>query len=1033
METLHYDAFISYRHTEKDIAVAKELQQSLERFRIPKSIRQAYGMEKISRIFRDQEDLEMTSDLSRKIDEALDASDYLIVVCSPQYVQSKWCIHELETFVEKRGADRVLCVLSDGEPPAIFPDILKTRQETVTLDDGSVGTITVGTEPLACDYRGDFRQARRIELPRLAAAIIGCGYDELMMRQERYLRRRRAAIFSGVFLAASIAISYLLWSNAKISSNFRQSQINESKMLAREAMNALGDSDRLSALNSSLEAVGNGAEDRPTVDEAVNALTEASYAYTLPGYYIENWRIDTVNDIVSFCLSEDGKYLTLLDRAGAYRVIDMAEKKEVLLYTADPGSGRSEPVTGRGHRSYVCAGGTVAALEADKGKTLWELPLKYMLSNALSVSPDGTKIAAADSYAVQIMTENGEPFMSLPLPEDEKGYVTDLFYSKDGSEIGVILRAYPEERVAVFDEETGRLSAVSEFSGRILFASFLDDGRLYVLSLDGAIPAQSSSDLTRSSYTLDCALGGERIWTASFEAPPGIGFGHVDLIAAQDGQNVLVSLGDSVYRLSGDGNILDRYGIGTGIASIPGSFSDHIDILTENGILGSLYPEYSAYFETAEFPSGVEEVRFMGGDIGGSYVVLKSGNLSVYSMLYDEGASYWPGEGFLSTPLSCLRDGDILLAFADNAFIFYDINTGETIRKTSLSPCAYHPLTARNGTAYALRVDPDSAAFTLLSFDMFTGEQLSETALPVTEFYTSFGVLRGVDAYNASVFIDTDLIAPSPVAVRGSLLCMHDWDALNSILIYDLSDGSMRRVDAVPEGSALLQVSSGSIGPSPLLISDDLEHVFSVYSDPGTEELRAVLISLADGSVRELDRDITDFTSPVFADGLLLYAGKDALHVLDGSGSFLYDIPFTGDNAVSFSAHDGKVYCVFPDSTLEIYEEGKLRRKISLSFGIGELINGKMFRYEFSGNRLYLYRDRDLDVIRLDTDSATPLFSVPHRAIDAVPETGKIICYGPSIRQDGQNFGMVSFTEYSLQELIARSREQIGSFLLKQD
>ena len=89
METLHYDAFISYRHTEKDIAVAKELQQSLERFRIPKSIRQAYGMEKISRIFRDQEDLEMTSDLSRKIDEALDASDYLIVVCAVQMVHPR--------------------------------------------------------------------------------------------------------------------------------------------------------------------------------------------------------------------------------------------------------------------------------------------------------------------------------------------------------------------------------------------------------------------------------------------------------------------------------------------------------------------------------------------------------------------------------------------------------------------------------------------------------------------------------------------------------------------------------------------------------------------------------------------------------------------------------------------------------------------------------------------------------------------------------------------------------------------------------
>ena len=162
METLHYDAFISYRHTPKDTAVAKELQQSLERFRIPKSIRVAYGKDRIDRIFRDQEDLEMTSDLSKKLDDSLRASDFLIVVCSPDYMQSEWCLHELETFIGLKGADKVLCVLADGEPPTIFPDILLSRKETDTADDGTVFTRTVSTEPLACDFRGSLRDARSI-------------------------------------------------------------------------------------------------------------------------------------------------------------------------------------------------------------------------------------------------------------------------------------------------------------------------------------------------------------------------------------------------------------------------------------------------------------------------------------------------------------------------------------------------------------------------------------------------------------------------------------------------------------------------------------------------------------------------------------------------------------------------------------------------------------------------------------------------------------------------------------------------------
>ena len=125
MDEYRYDAFISYRRTERDIAVAKEIQSSLEHFRVPKGIRGTSGKEKIDRIFRDQEELEITSDLSRRIEDALRASEYLIVICSPGYKQSIWCLHELETFLTLRGPEHVLCVLSEGEPPEVFPDLLR--------------------------------------------------------------------------------------------------------------------------------------------------------------------------------------------------------------------------------------------------------------------------------------------------------------------------------------------------------------------------------------------------------------------------------------------------------------------------------------------------------------------------------------------------------------------------------------------------------------------------------------------------------------------------------------------------------------------------------------------------------------------------------------------------------------------------------------------------------------------------------------------------------------------------------------------
>ena len=80
MNEYRYDAFISYRRTERDVAVAKEIQKSLEHFRVPKGIRSVSGKERIDRIFRDQEELEITSDLSRRIEDALKSSEYLIVI-----------------------------------------------------------------------------------------------------------------------------------------------------------------------------------------------------------------------------------------------------------------------------------------------------------------------------------------------------------------------------------------------------------------------------------------------------------------------------------------------------------------------------------------------------------------------------------------------------------------------------------------------------------------------------------------------------------------------------------------------------------------------------------------------------------------------------------------------------------------------------------------------------------------------------------------------------------------------------------------
>ena len=125
-QTYHYDAFISYRHTETDKFVAENLIKQLEAFKLPRSVaKKLKGKKtKIERVFRDREELPLTNNLEEPIVEALQSSEWLIVICSPRLPESMWCKKEIETFISLRGREHVLAVLIEGEPSESFPEEL---------------------------------------------------------------------------------------------------------------------------------------------------------------------------------------------------------------------------------------------------------------------------------------------------------------------------------------------------------------------------------------------------------------------------------------------------------------------------------------------------------------------------------------------------------------------------------------------------------------------------------------------------------------------------------------------------------------------------------------------------------------------------------------------------------------------------------------------------------------------------------------------------------------------------------------------
>lgn len=84
MITSQYNAFISYRHVSPDQEIAKKLHSQIENYNIPSSLKKSLNISKMGRVFRDQEELPLSSNLGEDIRKALRNSEWLICVCSPR-------------------------------------------------------------------------------------------------------------------------------------------------------------------------------------------------------------------------------------------------------------------------------------------------------------------------------------------------------------------------------------------------------------------------------------------------------------------------------------------------------------------------------------------------------------------------------------------------------------------------------------------------------------------------------------------------------------------------------------------------------------------------------------------------------------------------------------------------------------------------------------------------------------------------------------------------------------------------------------
>ena len=306
---MKYDAFISYRHLEKDMLVAKGIHKALETGRIPMAIQKETGRKKINRVFRDQEELPIGSDLGSNIEMALSESEFLVVICTPATKESYWVMKEIDTFIATHSREKVLAVLADGEPADSFPPQL-------CVDDSGKPV-----EPLAADVRGsskrEIQKKMKSESLRLVAAILGCDYDDLKQRHKERIRKRNTAIIASA-AAFSLAFGlYNAYNLRRISENYQKMLIKESKVLAEKSIDALAAGDRQTAGLLAMEGLPVNGKDRPLVSDCIYALEKANNSYDQGIIPVYDKVLKHDRELRSFQLSSDGTRLVSIDEGYA--------------------------------------------------------------------------------------------------------------------------------------------------------------------------------------------------------------------------------------------------------------------------------------------------------------------------------------------------------------------------------------------------------------------------------------------------------------------------------------------------------------------------------------------------------------------------------------------------------------------------------------------------------------------------------------------------------------------------------------------
>jgi hypothetical protein len=356
-----YSGFISYRHSDRQSAIARALQRGLSRYAKP------FWRIRAVRLFLDETNLSANPDLFGRIIEALDSSQNFLLMASPESASSRWVEKELAHWLARRQQKGLIIILTDGilswdESVGHF-----NRSETTALPASLLEHFD--TEPLYVDLRWAKAPASDLiadnprfsdALATISAALRNVDKDDIAGEhlKSRRLFRSSVATIVTLLIGLSIGLAYAMFQAKKetefarvqekraedattqaiaernqadeernrAKAELARAQRNESITLADQSLRETATGNSIRGIQLALSALpaDRSSPDRPFVPRAEFALAKAVSANRLE--YAVTPSADWVNQ-ASF--SPDGTEIALATRDGFLKVLDSATGQEI--------------------------------------------------------------------------------------------------------------------------------------------------------------------------------------------------------------------------------------------------------------------------------------------------------------------------------------------------------------------------------------------------------------------------------------------------------------------------------------------------------------------------------------------------------------------------------------------------------------------------------------------------------------------------------------------------------------------------------